>query len=211
LVRGNDSLTNCSATARTTLGPYGLIVVPPDQGAVARLGRENLMNGWAQLLTRFRWDHFCTLTFAHDVYEGTALRRVRRFFHYINRKQFGVRYTKRADRIYAATAMERGTNERIHFHSLLGGTSGLTGRWLNRLWESERVGGGFARCFPFRKDCGAEEYCAKYTVKGGSVDIYGDPLHCNAIDNRATRPPPGASLTLAVARVRGLGQRPRST
>ena len=208
MVRGNDGLAIHRATASTTIGPYGVVVVPPDQGAVRFLGRELLKDGWAELLTRFKWDHFCTLTFAHDVYEGTAHRRLRRFMHYINRKLYGVRYTKRSARIYGAIAMERGTNERIHFHALLGGTSGLAGRWLNRLWESEGVGGGFARCFPFRENSGAEEYCAKYTVKGGSVDIHGEPLLRNAFDDRARPPLPSERIGLAVALARGSGQRP---
>jgi len=89
------------------------------------------------------------------------------------RKKKGVTYIK---------CMEYQKRECIHFHCLIGDPHLYKLKILNfmKSWEtdchrSKELVNGYARIYEYNAARGAVNYCSKYVLKGGEIDIYISP------------------------------------
>jgi len=136
---------------------------------------DNLTQAWQDLLGRWRWDWFATLTFRGDaVHPEAADKRFRTWISKINRSLYGPRWSKQGTGVRWVRALELQRRGVIHFHALLGG-DGLSDlrrlSWMDA-WDELA---GWARIEPPRSSEAVRAYCAKYVVKGGEIDL-GGPL-----------------------------------
>jgi hypothetical protein len=129
---------------------------------------------WTEFLARYRWCWFATLTFRDETHPEAADKRFRVWVSKLNRALYGSRWYKHATGVHWARALEYQRRGVIHFHALLGGTR-LEGT-NRRYWEEEWFKlAGIARISPPRSVELVSRYAAKYTAKGGEIDI-GGPL-----------------------------------
>jgi len=141
---------------------------------VSTLSSDELTQAWQDLLGRWRWDWFATLTFKDVVHPEKAEKLFCVWISKINRRLYGPRWFKHGKGIRWVRSLEFQRRGVIHFHALLGG-DGLS--HLHRLsWmdEWDKLA-GFARIEPPRSSEAVRAYCAKYVVKGGEIDL-GGPL-----------------------------------
>jgi hypothetical protein len=112
------------------------------------------------------WEWFCTFTMPLGERVGTLLRVHKRWskvMHRENRRQ-----------LRQVVAIEYQRNGTPHLHVLAHGIRpDLVGecKGAMRIWE--RVGGGYARIWPYCGKGGAAGYCAKYVTKDGELYLVG--------------------------------------
>ena len=141
---------------------------------------DALTEGWSNFLGRWSWDWFATLTFRGDaVHPEAADKRFRVWTSKINRTLYGPRWFKHEKGVRWVRALEHQRRGVIHFHALLGADRLADLRRLSWMDEWNDIA-GFARIEPPRNSEAVRDYCAKYVVKGGVIDL-GGPL-------RDTRP-----------------------
>lgn len=147
-------------------------------------GRGCLKRAYGEFLKelgeRINFCWYATLTFREPVHPESAHKRFMRWIHKLNRKIYGVRYTKRKQGVRWVRALEWQKRDVIHFHCLI---ADIPEEWnpefkdLRRLhWMDEwyKVN-GIARIYPYDKNLGACFYLGKYISKGGEID-YSDNI-----------------------------------
>lgn len=133
-----------------------------------------LADGWAELLARFRWDWFLTLTFRDHIHPEAADKRFRYFASKLNRTLFGPRWhTKPSTAIYWCRGLELQRRGVVHFHALMGcRAKELNHHALRQYWANAwRDMAGFARIERVRSASDAASYLTKYVSKGGEIDL----------------------------------------
>ena len=136
----------------------------------------------AELLGRWSWEWFCTLTFTEPrVHPERANKCFRVWIGRVNDAVFGRHWRRRC----LGVTWERGTELQqrgsIHFHALLSGVGGLRRLTMMDEWSSLA---GWARIRPVQRQDLVRKYVAKYVAKGGEIDL-GGPL---AIEVREPEP-----------------------
>ncbi len=137
--------------------------------------------GWKELLARYEWKFFITLTFrdnarGHEPAPEAAEKAVRAWVSEIHEQLYASATPAVADftdlvGIRYAVAIERGQDLRINCHLLLAGGDRVgQARWepWSRRWFAMR---GCCRIARPRNQGDVAGYCAKYTVKGGDVEL----------------------------------------
>ena len=136
---------------------------------------DALTEAWSNLIGRWSWDWFATLTFRGDaIHPEAADKRFRVLISKINRKLHGPRWSKHGKGVRWVRAREHQRRGVIHFHALLGGDRLAELRRLSWMDEWNELA-GYARIEPPRSSQAVRDYCAKYVVKGGVIDL-GGPL-----------------------------------
>ena len=92
----------------------------------------------------------------------------------INRRLFGVRWSKHGKGVYWARASELQQRGVLHFHVLMGGDGLAQERRLDWMDEWNELA-GFARIEVPESTGAVLSYCSKYVVKDGQIDL-GGPL-----------------------------------
>lgn len=147
---------------------------------------SELQSAWVELLDRYHWDLFGSLTFREDTHPESAYKRFRLFLSMLNRKLYGPRWFKHNKGISYCLALEKQRRGVVHFHCLLadpelvpmlkaGWFQQDNGRWSNELNEMWNELAGFARVQPVEQREAVTRYCSKYVVKGGEIEL-GGPL-----------------------------------
>ncbi|MBA7704501.1 hypothetical protein ES703_113313 [subsurface metagenome] len=113
---------------------------------------------WVDLLNRYNWDWFATLTFRDLPKSFTAVNRVKKWLMAIQKDE------KRAIGYFMATEWFK-TRECPHFHLLMGNLEGVR---RDKWWSTWYTWYGRARILPYDKGLGAGYYLTKYVVK----DVY---------------------------------------
>lgn len=138
---------------------------------------SELSESYADLLRRYEWQWFCTLTFRNPPHPESASKRFRYWVGLINRELYGRTWYKKKKSIYWALALEYHRSGVIHFHCLLGDNVDMN-ETMSRIWaKNEWYGiGGYARISPVpRTDDGQVSmitgYVSKYVSKGGMIDL----------------------------------------
>ena len=190
-----------------------------------------LQEAWIDLLSRYHWDLFGSLTFRDETHPESAHKRFRLFLSMLNRKLYGPRWWKHGQGVSYCVAMERQQRGVLHFHVLLadpeltnllkGSWFKLDGRWANELNEMWNQVAGFARIEPIKVCELVQRYVSKYVVKGGEIDL-GGPLMQQRLEQgmvssivdpratvRATRATDASGLHETSASVPGLTGRGR--
>ena len=136
--------------------------------------RTRLREAWGELLRRFPWEWFVTLTFVCDVSEERAIKRFKVWISQLNRHVYGHRWhTREPFGVSWACAIEWQKSGRIHLHPLVMGVRGARRLdWLDK-WpdpESDPRGiAGYARVYPIENPNAVSRYLTKYVGKGGEI------------------------------------------
>ena len=113
---------------------------------------------WVELLNRYQWHHFATLTFTDAQRPAAAWWIFRAFIRRLER--FG-------NVVWWAAAAEAGPlGSRVHFHVLLGGTDHLEPKTIQRAWKA----GSISRVEVFESGSGGTSYLTK-RVQNGDADL----------------------------------------
>ena len=110
---------------------------------------------WVDLLNRYNWDWFTTLTFRDLPKSFTAVNRVKRWLTAIQKDE------KRAIGYFMATEWFK-TRRCPHFHLLMGNLEGVRRDKWWRVWFTWY---GRNRILPYDKEKGAGYYLTKYVIK----------------------------------------------
>lgn len=129
-----------------------------------------LRDAWAELLCRWPWDWFATLTFRGDPHPEQADKVFRVWVSKLNRRLYGVRWSKYGKGLRWIRATELQRRGVIHYHALLGGDRLAQERRLDWMDEWDRLA-GHARIEVPESAGAVVSYCSKYVVKGGEIDM----------------------------------------
>ena len=142
-----------------------------------------LQEGWVEFIKRyepFTW--YVTLTFKEPKHPESADKAFFRWIRHINECLYGRRYREKKKGVTWIKCMEYQKRDVIHFHCLIGDPHLYKLKRLDymKAWEydcyrSKELVNGFARIFKYDAARGAVNYCSKYVLKGGEIDIYISP------------------------------------
>jgi hypothetical protein len=135
-----------------------------------------LQKGYIDLLIRYPWVWFFTLTFHRPVHPEQADKRFYRWIRPINEDVYGKRFRDKGLGVLWTKAIELQKREVIHFHGLLGpeNLSKFNHFEYMNLWYNQ--GNGFARIYPYDSEK-VLWYVSKYVIKGGEIDIFIPPSY----------------------------------
>jgi len=138
----------------------------------------SVRRAWVEMLSRFEWDWFVTLTFKNEIHPEAADKRFRVWLDQVNRPLYGRRWRERGQGVYWAKALEWQKRNVIHFHLLMSDTQNLneTLRRLSLMDKWNHIAGFSKIEVPARQEC-VTRYCAKYIIKGGEIDL--SPTLCS--------------------------------
>lgn len=142
---------------------------------------DAVRDGWTELLTRYQWDWFLTMTFRDRkdkykpdyVHPEVADKLWRVFVSKLNRRLYGQRWYRTPGKsIYWVRAMEWQKRGVLHYHALAGDTQSLNTRASRRFWKEEWfLLAGIARIDRVFGIDDVAAYVSKYVVKGGEIDV----------------------------------------
>lgn len=147
-----------------------------------------LRDQWVCLLSRYRWDWFCTFTFRTQAHPETASKSFRFWVAKLNRSLYGRNWYKHPDRsVVWVRALEWQRRNVIHYHALLASPEVADLNQIARrsIWAKEwnalgrddptkktsGTGPGFALIERARNEIAVNAYISKYVIKGGEIDV----------------------------------------
>jgi hypothetical protein len=151
----------------------------PIRTAVA-LSRVAVRAGYVELLGRYEWDWFCTMTFPDAVHPERADKLWRLWCSKLNRELFGPRWHRKQHRgVFWARASEFQTRGVLHYHALVSAVVDINNEALRVKWKEDwtKLSHGFSRIYAVQHAPAVIRYVCKYVVKGGDVDLSGN-LKC---------------------------------
>jgi hypothetical protein len=126
------------------------------------------------LLGRWPWEWFATLTFAEpNVHPERASKCFRLWIAMANRMEYGHAWLRRGRGVTWVRALEYQKRGTIHFHALLADVGKLRRLTLMDQWKTLA---GFARIGAINDPARVRKYVAKYVVKEGDIDLGGPGL-----------------------------------
>lgn len=136
--------------------------------------KQALRESWVQLLSRYRWDWFCTFTFREDKHPEAAFKSFKHFDACLNRYLYGRRWLDHPDRTTWVCALERQRRGTIHYHALMaapGDLNQLARRldWMD-FWH-KGMECGFSKIEAINAYNAVCRYVSKYVVKGGELEL----------------------------------------
>jgi len=140
----------------------------------------DLKDAWVEFIKRyepFTW--YVTLTFKEPKHPESADKAFFRWIRHINESLYGRRYREKKKGVTWIKCMEYQKRDVIHFHCLIGDPHLYKLKRLDymKAWEydchhSKEMVNGFARIVQYNAARGAVNYCSKYVLKGGEIDIH---------------------------------------
>lgn len=135
------------------------------------LFKRELRRQYAEFMSRYNWQWFCTLTFRDPPHPEAASKLFKLWINKINGIIYGCRYHKRKQSVYWALALEYHKSGVLHFHALVGDVVDLNNKCSRKkvrsLWYEL---GGINRIDPIDDRIGAvTNYVSKYVTKGGEI------------------------------------------
>lgn len=142
-----------------------------------------LQEAWAEFIKRFEpYTWFVTLTFKEARHPESADKAFKRWIRYINECLYGRRYRDKKKGVTYIKCMEYQKRDVIHFHCLLADPYlyQLKRMTFEQAWEQDCQGregviNGYAKVLKYDIRGGAVNYCSKYVMKGGEIDLYVSP------------------------------------
>jgi hypothetical protein len=133
----------------------------------ARSYLTDLISSW--LAGMAEWKVFLTLTFREDKAPDVANAYWKRLVRELNQELYGKHYTKKVHHSYFSYVLgvEYQRRDVIHFHAIA--DKPLNFKKIHTLWN-DWAGFVWTDIIKDKRDC--VRYVAKYTLKGGSVDVY---------------------------------------
>jgi len=128
----------------------------------------------------FQW--YVTLTFKEPRHPEACNKAFYRWIRHINQCLYGRRYREKQKGVTWIKAIEYQRREVVHFHCLVGSPELYKLKRLDfmKVWESDctniqEIINGYARIYKYDHNRGAINYCSKYVLKGGEIDLYISP------------------------------------
>jgi len=146
--------------------------------------KRELQKYWIELISRYEYDLFVTLTFKEDIKRATAENRFESWIAALNNILFGRRYKQRGRGIRYAVSYESQNRGTLHMHALLGaeGLKELDSEYMAELWKCNgqqkngtllnRIVNGHAVIDIYNPKRGAIQYMTKDIYKDGEPDIF---------------------------------------
>lgn len=142
-------------------------------GERVRSSHDDLASTWADFLAKFDMQWFCTFTFRQAVHPEAANKKFRLWISTLNGRVYGRNWRKDAfKQVFWIRALEYQKRNVLHYHALVGDSKDLNenARRLTFMDEWHRLA-GIARIEPIESEAAVRAYCAKYTAKGGEIDL----------------------------------------
>ena len=142
--------------------------------------KVELKEAWVEFIKRFEpYEWYVTLTFKEPKHPEAADKAFIRWIRYINECLYGRRYRERKKGVTYVKCMEYQKRDVIHFHCLISDPHlkklkrlDFMEAWETDCYRSKELVNGYARIFQYDATRGAVNYCSKYVLKGGEIDIY---------------------------------------
>jgi hypothetical protein len=135
---------------------------------------QELKAAWVELLGRWAWEWFCTLTFAEpQVHPERADKSFRVWLARLNDARFGLRWRRRGKGVLWARGIEFQRRGSLHFHVLVARVGEVRRLSMMDAWSDLA---GWARIRPVEHQDRVAKYVAKYVAKGGEIDLGGPGL-----------------------------------
>jgi hypothetical protein len=140
----------------------------------SRFPKQELKDGWVELLGRWPWEWFCTLTFVEPrVHPERADKCFRVWLAKVNQDRFGKHWRRRGKGVLWARGVEYQRRGSVHFHVLLAHVGNVRRLVMMDEWAELA---GWARIRPVEHQDRVAKYVAKYVAKGGEIDLGGPGL-----------------------------------
>ncbi len=145
--------------------------------------KVDLKDAWVEFIKRYEpFSWYVTLTFKEPKHPESADKAFFRWIRYINGSLYGRRYREKKKGVTYIKCMEYQKRDVVHFHCLIGAPNLYKLKRLDfmKAWEydcyrSKELVNGYARIYEYNAARGAVNYCSKYVLKGGEIDIYISP------------------------------------
>jgi len=143
----------------------------------------SIQEAWAEFIKRFEpYKWYVTLTFKDPKHPEAADKAFFRWIRHINESLYGRRYREKKKGVTWIKCMEYQKRDVIHFHCLIGDPHlkklkrlDFMEAWKCGCYRNKELVNGFARIVQYNATRGAVNYCSKYVLKGGEIDIYISP------------------------------------
>jgi len=153
--------------------------------------KVDLKDAWINFIKRFEpYTWYVTLTFKEPKHPESADKAFFRWIRHINESLYGRRYREKKKGVTYIKCMEYQKRDVIHFHCLIGDPHLYKLKRLDymKAWEfdcyrSKELVNGFARIFKYDAARGAVNYCSKYVLKGGEIDLYISPSQWHLLND----------------------------
>jgi len=140
---------------------------------------------WLEVISRYEYDLFVTLTFQEDTKQWLAEKRFEKWVASLNKELFGRRYKQRNRGIRGVVVYGNQKRGTLHFHALLyaKGLKDLNMEYMAKLWKCNgqknkntgtllnKIVNGHADIKIYDPKQGAKHYLANHTFQGGVFDI----------------------------------------
>lgn len=151
--------------------------------------RKEILDGWVELLTRYRWDVFATLTWRNPTSAEVIIKNlkwwlwnwqletaIKRGLAWLDdeckaRGPWANAYRRGRRRPVWVIGIEPHKSGRLHAHAMIQWDDGLNDLNRQHGWRIWHSAYGRARIEPPRSQEDVAEYCSKYVVKDGDVTL----------------------------------------
>jgi len=165
-----------SQSASTKLDPVQKL---PSSGFV----KVELKEAWVEFIKRYEpYTWYVTLTFKEPKHPESADKAFFRWIRHINKCLYGRRYREKKKGVTYIKCMEYQKRDVIHFHCLIGDPHlyklkrfDFIEAWKFDCYRSKELVNGYATIYKYNAARGAVNYCSKYVLKGGEIDVYISP------------------------------------
>ncbi len=129
-----------------------------------------VQDGWAELIARYPWEWFVTLTFVEDIHPEAALKVMKFWLSKLNRELFGRRWYKKLPHgVYWVVAIEYQKRGVLHLHLLISGVKNTRRLTYMDIWEGLGNKNGYARIYKVDSQIAVSKYLSKYVAKDGEI------------------------------------------
>jgi hypothetical protein len=129
-----------------------------------------VQDGWAELIDRYPWEWFVTLTFTDAIHPEAALKSMYVWLSILNRELFGRRWYKKIPYgVYFVAAIEYQKRGVIHLHLLIAGVKDTRRLTYMDTWAGMGNKNGYARIEATESNMAASRYLSKYVTKDGEI------------------------------------------
>jgi len=168
---------------------YSPAIKPPSKGYF----KLDLHQAWVNFIRTFEpFQWYVTLTFKEPRHPEACNKAFSRWIRHINQCLYGRRYREKQKGVTWIKAIEYQKREVIHFHCLVGSPELYKLKRLKfmKVWESgcrntQEIINGYARISKYDHSRGAINYCSKYVLKGGELDLFVAPDQWHLLSDTA--------------------------
>ncbi len=129
-----------------------------------------VQDGWSDLIARYPWAWFVTLTFTDNIHPEAALKAMRVWISKLNRELYGPRWHKKVPKgVYWVAAIEYQKRGVIHLHLLMAGVKDARRLSYMDTWAGMGNKNGYARIVPVLSNHAVSRYLSKYVTKDGEI------------------------------------------